>query len=125
MQFLSAGKCPLREKTHAGDAGLQPGRGSLAIAFGLVDRLHDQAYALLFLKGQRACGLQNTVAVNGLDPFGHSMLLNQSRTSRTSMQQCLQSSPAASRAPIAVEHIAANLRLQSRYWRLIVHSRTG
>ena len=58
MQFLSAGKRPRREQTHAGDARLKPRNGGLAIPFGLVDRLHRQAHALLVPKGQLACGLR-------------------------------------------------------------------
>jgi hypothetical protein len=58
MQFLSAGERPLREKMHTRDTGLQPSDGSLAIAYGFVDRLHGQAYALLVLKAQIACGLR-------------------------------------------------------------------
>ena len=64
MQFLSGGKRPLREKTHARDAGLQPRNGGLAIPFGLVDRLNRQPHALLVLEGQLACGLQDTACVD-------------------------------------------------------------
>ena len=86
MQFLSAGKRPLREKTHPRDAGLQPNDCGLAIAFGRVDRLHGQAHALLVLKGQLACRLEDATDVDGLDPLDHSVLLSQSRTSRTLTQ---------------------------------------
>jgi len=71
MQFLSAGERPLREKTHARDAGLEPGDGGGAIAYGFVDRLHGQAYALLVLKAQVARGLEDAAGVNGLDLLGH------------------------------------------------------
>ena len=50
------------------------------IAFGLVDRLRGQPDALLVLKGQLTCGLEDAAAVNGLDLLGPSILLSQSRT---------------------------------------------
>ena len=90
MQFLSAGERPIREKTHARDAGLQPGDGRLANAHGFVDRFHGQAYALLALKAQVACRLEDAAGVYGLDLLGHVMLLSQSRTSRALMQPSKQ-----------------------------------
>ena len=86
MQFLSAGKRPLREKKHARDPRPQPSEGSLAIACGFVDSLHGQAHALLVLEVQVACWLEDAVGVNSLDLLGHFVLHSQSRTSRAVMQ---------------------------------------
>src|SRR5215510_13408166 len=71
MQFLSAGKRSLREKTHACDASLQPRNGGIAIPCAFVDRLHRQAHALLVLKGQFARWLENAVGVDRLDLLSH------------------------------------------------------
>ena len=78
MQFLSAGKRSLREKTHARDAGLQTRNRGLATRFGLVDPLHGEAHALLVPKGQLTCGLEDAAGVNGINRLDHSLLLSQS-----------------------------------------------
>ena len=67
--------------------------------FGLVDRFHRQAHALLVLKGQFACGLEDAARVNGLDFLGHWLLHSQSTASRTLMQ--LRPTPAVFRAGAA------------------------
>src|SRR5262245_5035918 len=87
MQFLSAGKESLREKTHACDAGLQAGNCSLAIGAGLVDCLHCQPHSLLVAKGQLARGLEDAVCVNSLYLLGHSTAPGQRTASRPSVQQ--------------------------------------
>lgn len=86
VPFLSAGKRPFRAKSHARDSRSQPSNGGLTMAFGFVDRFDGQACALLVLKGQIACGLEDATSVNRLDLLGHFMLLSQRRTSRALMQ---------------------------------------
>src|SRR5438477_2231716 len=87
VQFLSAGKRSLREKTHGGDAGLEPRNSGLAIRSGFVDRLHGQAHALLVLEGQFARRLEDTVGVNGLDLLSHALRHSQITAGRTWMQR--------------------------------------
>jgi hypothetical protein len=59
MQFLSAGKPSLREKTHAFDTGLQAADRSLPILAGVIDCLYRQAHALIVFERQPAGGLED------------------------------------------------------------------
>jgi hypothetical protein len=71
MQLLSRGQPPAREELHTLDASPEPIDRLLTVLSGLVERLDDQAYPLLFPEMQITGGPENAVGVHRLGSLGH------------------------------------------------------